>query len=141
MSEGKERSSLQRRAAQPAVHSEDLQARLQGWGLTILRLVTGTVFLMSGGQKLFDPSYSPSVLAEGLGELSVPLPLLIATTGTLVEFLCGAALALGLFTRLVSIPLAVVMMIDILLFHPPSGGFFLNDDGYEHALLRLSACI
>jgi putative oxidoreductase len=96
------------------------------------------VFLISGGYKLFGGGFSR--VAEDLGELSVPLPLLASATASLVAFLCGAALLLGLFTRLVSIPLAVFMVIDILLFHPPSG-FFVDDVGYEYALLRLAACI
>jgi putative oxidoreductase len=138
--EGKERSSLLKRAA-PAVHYEDIQARLQGWELTILRVVTGIVFLISGGHKLFGTDTDLSTLAEKLGEVPVPLPLLVATAGTLVEFLCGAALVLGLFTRLVSVPLAVFMVVDIVLFHPPSGSFFVEDNGYEYALLRLAACV
>jgi putative oxidoreductase len=140
LGEGKERSSLLKRVA-PAVYSEDLQARVQGWGLTILRVVTGIVFLISGGHKLFGTDTDLSTLAEKLGELPVPFPLLVATTGTLVVFLCGAALLLGLLTRWVSIPLAVVMVIDILLFHPPSGGFFVEDNGYEYALLRFAGCV
>jgi putative oxidoreductase len=141
LGEGKERSSLLKRVA-PAVYSEDLQARLQGWGLTILRVVTGIVFLISGGQKLtsFGTDTSLRTLAEELGQLPGLLPLLAATTGTLVAFLCGAALVLGLFTRLVSIPLVVVMVMDVLLFHPPSS-FFVEDNGFEYALLRLAACV
>jgi putative oxidoreductase len=133
------RGFLKRAAA--AVHYEEIQARVQGWGLTILRVVTGIVFLISGGHKLFGTDTDLDTLAEKLGELLVPFPLLVSTVGTLVVFLCGAALLLGLFTRLVSIPLVVAMMIDILLFHPPSGGFFVEDNGYEYALLRLSACV
>ena len=70
----------------------------------------------------------------------MPSALLLATAVTLVEFLGGAALVLGLFTRWVSILLAAVMVADILLFHPPSG-LLVDDTGSEHALLRLSACV
>ena len=106
--------------------------------MTILRVVTGMVFLMSGGHKLFGAGLS--AVAGDLGKLQVPLTLPVAMAVTLVEFLCGAALVLGLFTRWVSIPLAAVMVADILLFHLPSG-LFVDDTGYEHALLRLSACV
>ena len=137
---GKEWSSSLLRATTPA-HYEDIQVRLQGWGLAILRVVTGVVFLISGGHKLFSTDTDLYTLAETLGELPVPFPLLIATAVTLVLFLCGAALVLGVFTRLVSIPLAVFMAGDILLFHPPGAGFFVADNGYEYALLRLAACM
>ena len=49
-------------------------------------------------------------------------------------------MVVGLFTRWAAIPLAIVMVFDLLLFHPPSG-FFVEDSGYEHALLRLIACV
>lgn len=140
--EGKEESSrhgLLKRAA-PAVHSEHIQARLQGWGLTILRVATGVVFLISGGYKLFGTGTDLYTLAEKLGELPVPLPLLAVTAGVLVMFLCGAALVLGVLTRLVSVPLAVYMVVDMMLFHPPSG-IFVEDAGFEYALLRLAACV
>jgi len=93
---------------------------------------------MSGGQKLFGSGLS--TVSEDLGELQVPSPLLLATAVTLVEFLGGVALVLGLFTRWVSMPLVAVMVADILFFHPPSG-LFVEDTGYEYALLRLSACV
>jgi len=100
--------------------------------------VTGTVFLIGGGHKLFGGGFGD--VYERLGELQVPTTLLFATAVTLVEFVGGAALVLGLFTRWVSMPLAVVMVADILLFHPPRG-LFVEDTGYEYALLRLSACV
>jgi len=134
--EGRSRRGFSGRAA-PTLHHEYMQTRLQGWGLTVLRVATGMVFLMSGGHKLFGGGLS--TVSEGLVELQVPSTLPVATAVTLVEFLGGAALVLGLFTRWVSIPLAAVMVADILLFHPPHG-FFVEDTGYEYALLRLSAC-
>ena len=49
-------------------------------------------------------------------------------------------MVVDLFTRWAAIPLAIVMVFDLLLFHPPSG-FFVEDSGYEHALLRLIAWV
>jgi putative oxidoreductase len=121
------------------VRYKEVQIGLQEWGITALRIATGLVFLMSGGGKLFGGDFNSTV--EDLTQLqSGSLPLLTATAGTLVEFLCGAALVLGLFTRWASIPLAIVMVGDLLLFHPPSG-FFVQDDGFEYAMLRLAACV
>lgn len=93
---------------------------------------------MSGGHKIFGDG--AEIVAEDFGQLGSPLPRLAATAVTLVVFLCGAALVLGLFTRWVSMPLAISMVVDILLFHPPNG-FFVDDDGYEYALLRLAASV
>lgn len=109
--------------------------RLQGWGIAVLRVVTGVVFLMSGGHKLFVEG-----LRETLGQLGEPFLLLPGVVFTLVMFLGGAALVLGLFTRGVSVPLAVGMLADILVFHQPTG-FFVDDSGFELALLRLAASV
>jgi putative oxidoreductase len=58
--------------------------------------------------------------------------------GSSVELVCGAALVAGLLTRWVCIPLALLMLVDILVMHPP-GGIFVGDEGFEHAFLRLAA--
>jgi uncharacterized membrane protein YphA (DoxX/SURF4 family) len=58
----------------------------------------------------------------------------------LVECLCGAALVLGVFTRWVSIPLAVGMLVDISLIHRPDSFFHLGVE-FEYALLRLFATV
>jgi putative oxidoreductase len=105
--------------------------QLQGWGIAFLRVVTGSLFLGSGGHKLF------------IGYLTQPgssLPVPIMVIGSLGELLCGAALIVGLLTRWVSIPLAFLMVADIVLIHPPYA-FFSQDHGYEYASLRLAACV
>ncbi len=136
--EGSSRRGLPKRATSTP---RGKRTHLQGWGLTILRVATGTVFLISGAHKLFGPDIDLSTLAERFGDLPAPFPALAATAGALVLFLCGAALVLGLFTRVVSVPLAVSMVIDIILFHPPVVGFSVEDNGFEYALLRLAACV
>jgi putative oxidoreductase len=99
--------------------------QLQAWGIALLRTATGIVFLGAGVQKLFLHSSSQS-----------PDPTVIV--GSSVEIVCGAALAVGLLTRWVGVPLALLMLADILVMHPPSG-FFAGDEGFEHAFLRLAA--
>ena len=85
-------------------------AKVQGWGLTILRVVVGLVFFVHGFQKLFLMGFGGVAgMMEGLG---VPAPGLFAVILTLVELLGGLALILGLFTRLAAIPLAVDMLVD-----------------------------
>lgn len=100
--------------------------RLQAWGITLLRVVTGTLFLGTGVQNLL-------LQAEGS-----QLPGPVVAAGSLLEVLCGAALVIGLLARLASIPLVLLMLADIVVIHPP-GGFFVGDEGFEHALLRLAA--
>jgi putative oxidoreductase len=112
--------------------------QLHGWGITILRTVTGTIFLVSGVEKLFI--HGPHGIAGLLVELGSPSPLAVATGVTLVELLCGLSLVVGLFTRWLCIPLALLMVGNILLIHG-SNGFFIENDGYEYALLRLTTTV
>ncbi len=109
--------------------------RLQGWGITVLRVVVGIVFLVHGGQKLFV--FGLGGVAGFLGQAGFPAPMLAAVVLTAAEFLGGLALVLGLFTRWAAILLAFVMLVAVLVVHLQAG-FFLPD-GYEFALTLLGA--
>ena len=109
--------------------------QLQGWGITVLRVVVGIVFLAHGGQKLFVWGFGG--VAGFLGPVGIPAPMLAAVVVTLVELLGGLALLLGLFTRWAAIPLAINMAVAILTVHLRAGFFLPN--GYEFALTLLAA--
>jgi uncharacterized membrane protein YhdT len=59
----------------------------QAWGLTILRVVVGIVFLVHGYQKLFHMGFHG--VAGFFGHLGIPLPMVFAVIVTLVEFVGG----------------------------------------------------
>ncbi|HSB80380.1 MAG TPA: DoxX family protein [Candidatus Methylomirabilis sp.] len=110
-------------------------SRWQGWGITVLRVVIGVVFLAHGGQKLFIWGFGG--VAAFMGKIGVPAPMLAAVVVSLVEFLGGLALVLGLYAQWAAALLGVDMLVAILAVHL-RGGFFLPN-GFEFALTLLAA--
>jgi len=107
------------------------------WGLMILRVVVGGVFLAHGGHKLFVWGFSG--VANFLGSVGIPLPSVAAVVLTLVELLGGAALVFGLLTRWAGLVLAIDMAVAILVVRM-KGGFFAPN-GFEFELTLLAASL
>ncbi len=107
----------------------------QGWGITVLRLAVGIVFLMHGGQKLFVMGFAG--VAAFMGSLGIPAPALAGPLVALVEFLGGLALLLGLRVRWAAALLAMDMLVAILIYHLPHG--FFMPQGFEYPLTLLAA--
>src|SRR5687768_6983612 len=95
--------------------------QMKDWAIAIVRMIVGFTFLMHGWQKFFD--IGVAAMVGGFTSMGVPMPELAAPLVTFVELICGAALMIGLATRLVAIPLAIDMLAAIVLVHIP-GGFF-----------------
>jgi putative oxidoreductase len=110
----------------------------RGMGIAVLRWVVGLVFLLHGGQKLFVFHFAGTTAF--FTKAGIPLPGISAVVVTLVEFLGGLALILGLGTRWAGLLLAIDMLGAIVFVHG-THGFFLNTGGYEYALTMLAANI
>ena len=107
------------------------------WALTVLRVVTGIIFLMHGWQKL--SIFGIDGFAGMLTGMGVPAPGFAAAIVTFVELLGGLLLVLGLGTRVVALLLAFDMLVALVLVHLPAG-FFLPD-GIEFVLLLLASSV
>lgn len=82
---------------------------LRWLALLIGRLGVGLVFLSTGWGKV----HSIDKVTAFFTELHIPAPHFHAIFVGYTELLCGAALVLGLMTRLSAIPLAVSMVVAI----------------------------
>ena len=114
------------------------QSSTQSWAITILRVVIGVMFVAHGAQKLFQLGIHG--VAGFFGAAGIPLPLVSATIVTLVEFIGGIALILGLLTRWAAALNAFDMVVAILVVHLKNG-FFDQNHGIEYPLTVLAACI
>lgn len=106
------------------------------WGLVVLRLVAGGVFIDSGSRKLFQVGIGG--VASLFGAMHLPFPLASAVLVTLLELLGGIALLPGLFTRWTAALLAIDMLVAVLVvyFEPT---FFKA--GIELPMTLLAVCI
>lgn len=75
-------------------------------------------------------------VASWFGTLGIPFPTLNAYMAAGTELLGVVLLSLGLFTRLISIPLIVVMLVAIFTVHFQHG-FSAGDNGFEIPLYYL----
>jgi putative oxidoreductase len=105
------------------------------WGITILRVMVGIVFLAHGGQKVFV--YGLSGVSGAFGQMGIPMPAVMGPFVALLELVGGAILIVGLLTQWVAILFAIEMAVAVLKVHL-SGGFFLPR-GFEFALMMFAA--
>ncbi|MEM7626666.1 MAG: DoxX family protein [Planctomycetota bacterium] len=99
-------------ATTPQLPTPSIPARLSETsreaGLLLLRVTLGGLFIFHGTAKFAG---GIDGFAGYLDSLGVPLPLLNAYLAAGTEIVAGAAVALGLFTRLAAIPLAFTMAV------------------------------
>lgn len=111
--------------------------RREEWGLTVLRVAIGVVFMAHGAQKVFMFGHSG---VEGmLAKLGVPFAPGMAWVLMAVELVGGLALVLGAFTRLAAALIAIDMLVAFSLVHVKNG-FFLPM-GFEYVMTLFSGLV
>jgi uncharacterized membrane protein YphA (DoxX/SURF4 family) len=80
------------------------------WGLLLLRILVGWVFLSEGIQKFLFP------VALGAGrfaKIGIPTPQFTGPFVGIVEIVCGILILVGFFTTLASVPLLINISVAI----------------------------
>lgn len=113
-----------------------------GYGITVLRILVGIIFMAHGSQKLFGMFGGYGL--EGTGQYMESLGLtpgyLMALMSGSAEFFGGLAMVIGLLARPAAVVLIVMLVVAILSVHIHNGLFMANN-GYEFALALLGGAI
>jgi putative oxidoreductase len=116
---------------------KQLKLKLQKFAPTILRFALGVVFLVRGYQKLFMQGFGG--VGGFFAGLGIPLAMFFAYVVTIVEFLGGIFLILGILVRWSSALLAIVMAVATFVVHLPNG--FTGDGGFEWTFVLFFALV
>ena len=76
----------------------------------LIRLMVGAVFFSEGIQKFLFPE---TLGAGRFAKIGLPSPEFLGSVFGFFEILCGALILIGLFTRLASIPIIIIMIVAI----------------------------
>jgi putative oxidoreductase len=119
-----------------------LVATSRTWVALPLRLALGAVFIAHGAQKVFGMWGGPGLKAFSGGQAPLGLDPAWAWLGAaaICELLGGTLVLTGFLTRLGALLIAPVMLVAIFGVHWP-GGFFLQNKGYEYALVLLGIAL
>src|SRR5689334_23202608 len=80
--------------------------------MTASRFLIGIFFCISGGTKLLVPAQFRTMELT-MAQSGIPFPRASALLVSLVEFVCGGGLALGLLTPVCALVLVVVMIVAV----------------------------
>ena len=106
--------------------TKNILTKGQDISLLLARLVIAYGFFESAMNKWGDIE----AIAISFESLGIPLPTLNAYMAATTELLGVTLLSLGLFTRIISIPLIIIMIVAIITVHLPHG-FSVGNNGVE----------
>ena len=106
--------------------SKNILQNFQSLSLLLARLLVSYGFYEPALNKWKDINS----IADWFGTMGIPFPTLNAYMAASTEALGVVLLTLGLLTRLISIPLMVVMVVAIMTVHL-AHGFSAGDNGFE----------
>ena len=104
------------------------------FGLLLIRVILGVVFMFHGSQKLFgwfDGGGMEGFVAN-IEKMELPMPQVAAYAAALSEFVGGLFLLVGFFTRIAAIPVVITMLVAAFMVH--GSAFSAAKNGMEYPL-------
>ncbi len=110
------------------------------FGLLLLRLVVGGIFIAHGLEKFFTWAGTPGLdgFADSLADMGFTNTSALAMTTAITEIVAGALLVIGLLASLASVPLLGLAVASVV-FTFDEGFFLTPDGGFEYKLLLAAA--
>ncbi len=119
---------------------KELMNTQAGWGMTVLRIPIGIIFIAHGLPKFgLLGGRGLEGTAGFLESLGLPLPLLMAWLVALAETVGGALIVAGFQTRLAAFTTAIAMFVAIFWVHFDNG--LTGQGGYQWALALFAASV
>ena len=92
------------------MNASTFQPNPSAWGLLLLRVMVGWIFLSEGIQKFLFPA---SLGAGRFAKIGIPAPQFFGPFVGATEIICGTMLILGFLTVLATIPLLIDILVAI----------------------------
>lgn len=105
----------------------ELLAPLDGVPPLLLRLILAPVMIQAGWNKVVGFESTVAWFGNDDWGLGLPAPTLMAALAAGTELVGGAALLVGLGTRLFAVPLAITMSVAMFAVHWPNGWLAIAD--------------
>lgn len=103
-------------------------------GISLIRISAGILIIMFG-KELFDEAMMNDY-TKFLIDVGMPAPRMMLTLAKLIELIGGACLVVGLFTRIVVVPLMATML--TIIWYMSEGNFFNGGTASTFFLLFLA---
>jgi putative oxidoreductase len=113
-----------------------------GYGLSVVRILVGVIFMAHGAQKLFGlfGGYGLEGTGQWMESIGLAPGYLMALLSGSAEFFGGLALVVGLLARPAALALSVTLVVAIFSVHI-GNGLFMSNNGYEFALALLAGTV
>src|SRR5262245_7497086 len=117
-----------------------MMSKSVSFGLLLLRLALGTIFIAHGSQKVLGWFGGSGLAATAASMGQMGIPAFMAYLAAFAEFLGGLGVFVGLLTRLASLGIFVDMVVAVYLVHWKNG-FFMQNKGFEYNLALIGMCL